>query len=390
MPQTGTRALSRRVICAALSVLLTLSIAGPVMASPEQQRLQQARERLSDVRSELAKAREARDAEARALEVAEERVEEVLATVGEAELAVERQEEAVARAERTLEGLVEDIAAHEQRTADRIVELYRNGGTRPLTGLLSARSPGEAIARSVLLDVVNRADREAFEGIAASRQVADAQAERLEEERRNLEQLLEEQRRLLAEVEELREDKAIALAEQERKLGRLQSHEAHLASESRQLSMAAQRAAPARAEGPRTARGSAPSQDTTPSTTSGGAWRWPASGSITSEYGMRWGRLHAGIDIASGGGTPVVAARGGTVSFAGRMGGYGNLVLVSHGGGVVTAYAHLSSIQAGVGTSVGAGQRIGAMGCTGSCTGTHLHFEVRVNGNPRNPRNYLP
>jgi murein DD-endopeptidase MepM/ murein hydrolase activator NlpD len=71
------------------------------------------------------------------------------------------------------------------------------------------------------------------------------------------------------------------------------------------------------------------------------------------------------------------------------MGGYGNLVLVSHGDGIVTAYAHMSALSVSAGASVSAGQRLGSVGCTGSCTGPHLHFEVRVNGAPRNPRNYL-
>jgi murein DD-endopeptidase MepM/ murein hydrolase activator NlpD len=111
------------------------------------------------------------------------------------------------------------------------------------------------------------------------------------------------------------------------------------------------------------------------------------SGVVTSGFGYRWGRLHAGIDIAAPAGTPVRAAASGTVIFAGWMGGYGNLVVIDHGGGLATAYAHLSSIWAGGGVSQGQG--IGAVGCTGSCTGNHLHFEVRVNGQPVDPFGYL-
>src|SRR5690606_10010461 len=106
-------------------------------------------------------------------------------------------------------------------------------------------------------------------------------------------------------------------------------------------------------------------------------------------YGSRWGRLHAGIDIAAPTGNAVVAARGGTVTFAGRQGGYGNVVMINHGGGIVTVYAHLSAFSVGAGASVGAGQRVGSIGCTGASTGRHLHCEVRVNGSPRNPRSYV-
>jgi murein DD-endopeptidase MepM/ murein hydrolase activator NlpD len=99
--------------------------------------------------------------------------------------------------------------------------------------------------------------------------------------------------------------------------------------------------------------------------------------------------MHEGIDIGASTGAPVVAARGGRVSFAGRMGGYGNFVLVDHGGGAVSAYAHMSALSASEGQSVSAGQRIGSIGCTGSCTGPHLHFEIRINGAARDPRNFL-
>ncbi|HYZ18084.1 MAG TPA: peptidoglycan DD-metalloendopeptidase family protein [Gaiellaceae bacterium] len=115
---------------------------------------------------------------------------------------------------------------------------------------------------------------------------------------------------------------------------------------------------------------------------------WPVSGPVVSGFGMRWGRLHAGIDIAVGYGTPIHAAASGTVISAGWMGGYGNLVVIDHGGGLATAYAHQSSMAVG-GGSVSQGQVIGYVGCTGHCFGPHLHFEVRVNGSPVDPLGYL-
>ncbi|MDQ3890190.1 MAG: peptidoglycan DD-metalloendopeptidase family protein [Actinomycetota bacterium] len=115
---------------------------------------------------------------------------------------------------------------------------------------------------------------------------------------------------------------------------------------------------------------------------------WPVSGPITSGFGMRWGRMHAGIDIGAPAGTPVQAAASGRVIEAGWMSGYGNLVVIDHGNGLATAYGHLSAIWVGGGL-VSQGQGIGAVGCTGSCTGDHLHFEVRVNGAPVDPLGYL-
>jgi murein DD-endopeptidase MepM/ murein hydrolase activator NlpD len=385
----------RRVcIAAAVAVVAVVGgvAAGPVVASPEEQRLDDARQRLEDVRGELADARAARDADARALEVARARVEEVLSAVGEAELAVERQEDAVVEAEERLETAQADVRRRADRTADRIASLYRGAGQGAAASLLTADSPAEVVARSALLDVINRNDRRAFEEAAAARVTAAAQRARVAEERAALQRLLTQQRELLAEVEELRDDRAVALAEREQELGRLESHEAHLTAESRQLAAVAERASAQRASrSPRASRSSsATAGDVSSAPSGGGGWRWPASGTVTSEYGMRWGRLHAGIDIAGGHGSAIMAARSGTVSYTGWMGGYGNLVVVDHGGGLTSAYAHLTSIEARVGQTVSAGQRIGGMGCTGRCTGTHLHFEIRSGGNPQNPRNYLP
>ena len=115
---------------------------------------------------------------------------------------------------------------------------------------------------------------------------------------------------------------------------------------------------------------------------------WPVSGPVVSPFGMRWGRLHAGIDIGAGYGTPIHASASGTVIFAGWMGGYGNFVIIDHGGGLSTGYAHQSSIAVG-GGSVSQGQVIGYVGCTGHCFGPHLHFEVRINGTPVDPLGYL-
>jgi murein DD-endopeptidase MepM/ murein hydrolase activator NlpD len=116
---------------------------------------------------------------------------------------------------------------------------------------------------------------------------------------------------------------------------------------------------------------------------------WPVSGPVTSTFGMRWGRMHEGIDIGAASGTPIRAAASGTVISAGWLGGYGNLIVIDHGGGLATAYAHMSGYAASSGQPVAQGQTIGFVGCTGHCFGSHLHFEVRVNGAPVDPLGYL-
>ncbi len=125
------------------------------------------------------------------------------------------------------------------------------------------------------------------------------------------------------------------------------------------------------------------------STPSAAGFIWPVNGPVTSGFGMRWGRMHEGIDIGVGYGTPIHAAAAGRVVYAGWMSGYGNLVAIDHGGGISTAYGHQSSIGVSVGEVVAQGQTVGYVGCTGHCFGPHLHFEVRVNGAPVDPLGYL-
>ena len=117
---------------------------------------------------------------------------------------------------------------------------------------------------------------------------------------------------------------------------------------------------------------------------------WPVRGVLTSGYGPRWGRMHTGIDIAARSGTPIVAVKAGEVIYAGWLGGYGNTVLLDHGDGVATLYAHQSRIAVIEGQPLNQGEVVGFVGTTGHSTGNHLHFEVRVDTKPRNPRPYLP
>ena len=135
----------------------------------------------------------------------------------------------------------------------------------------------------------------------------------------------------------------------------------------------------------------------TGTTYTGGKMTWPAPGytRITSEYGnrihpvLKTKKFHAGMDIGVPSGNKIVAAASGKVIKAAYSGSYGNMVMVDHGGGIVTLYAHNTKLLVKTGDQVSAGQQIAVSGATGRVTGHHLHFEVRVNGNYVNPRNYL-
>ena len=118
---------------------------------------------------------------------------------------------------------------------------------------------------------------------------------------------------------------------------------------------------------------------------------WPAAGYVSSPYGLRFDgtEFHQGIDIAADMGTPIVATADGVVTAAGWNGGYGNMVDVDHGGGIVTRYGHASAVAVTVGQQVRRGEVIAYVGSTGRSTGPHVHYEVRVDGQPVNPAGYL-
>jgi murein DD-endopeptidase MepM/ murein hydrolase activator NlpD len=130
----------------------------------------------------------------------------------------------------------------------------------------------------------------------------------------------------------------------------------------------------------------APDVQTFPAPTGSGTLTLPVAGPVTSPFGARTSpttgaqEFHEGIDIGAAEGTPIRAAASGTVTFAGQMSGYGNVVILSHAGGLQTRYAHQSAMSVTAGQTVAAGEVIGAVGATGEATGPHLHFEVRLNG----------
>lgn len=134
----------------------------------------------------------------------------------------------------------------------------------------------------------------------------------------------------------------------------------------------------------------APPPAPAPSAKGGAPLSWPLRGVLYGRFGVREGRRHDGIDIAAPEGTPVAAAADGTVIFAGEQAGYGSLAILRHDGGLVTVYAHNSSLLVREGERVRRGQPIAKVGQTGKTSGPHLHFEVREGTRPRNPLLYLP
>jgi murein DD-endopeptidase MepM/ murein hydrolase activator NlpD len=280
-----------------------------------------------------------------------------------------------------------------ERLGNRLIDIYEGGEPSSLEVLLSASSFTDLVSRGEYVDSIGAQDKR----IAADVGTANVQVRRQRERTKRIRAVVASETRTIAvRTEQVRAVRTALLASKRRLTAARRSKRESLVAtrESKaaflQEAAGLERASAALAASIREAQANrssyTPPSDSTPSAA---GLIWPVNGPVVSPFGMRWGRMHEGIDIAASYGTPIRAAASGRVVYAGWMEGYGNLVAIDHGNGLSTAYAHQSSIAVGVGQTVSQGATIGYVGCTGHCFGPHLHFEVRVNGTPVDPLAYL-
>ncbi len=310
-------------------------------------------------------------------------IDEAERQLGEAEAQVLVAEVAIAEAEIGETALLDELAS-------LAVAGYVNGGEQPSVMFESA-DISQAIRQNSLLDQANGDTADLLEQLRVvqeDRDLAAVDAADALEEAALLEAALAEDLLVIEAEQAVQEE---LKAELERRVADWQSKVDELAAADVELTqfIREQEAAAAAAVG---GGSTAPA----PGSSSVSGFQWPVNGGVSSGFGYRvhpiYGtrRLHAGLDISGGSGTPIAAAKAGTVLSAGWRGGYGNAVVISHGGGITTLYAHQSRMNVSSGQQVGRGDIVGWVGSTGASTGPHLHFEVRVNGSAVNPRPYLP
>jgi len=275
--------------------------------------------------------------------------------------------------------------------AKRLVEIYKADEPDVVTVVLEADGFAELLERTEFMRRVSAQDSRIIARVRDAKAEATATAERLDRLEKRAEEVAEA---IEVEVNQVNEVKGQLVDRRERyasarseKAGLLASTredrhelEGHVESLEREQS-----AILARLQGP----SSSGSGVAGPVRQGSGSLIWPVNGPVSSGFGMRWGRLHAGIDIPVPVGTGVRAADGGRVAIAGWVGGYGNYICIQHSGALSTCYGHNTSLNVSVGQSVSQGQIIASSGNTGNSTGPHVHFETRVNGNPVDPLGYL-
>ena len=272
--------------------------------------------------------------------------------------------------------------------AERLIAIYKADQPDMLSVILESDGFNDLLVRADYMSAIGEQDSVIVDRVRDLKRksaqkrlllvVLKSKAEVAVEEIEAKQRVLEETR---AAIQAREADLAAARKYKHGKLGNVREHRHDLEGDLRAL-----QAASAQVTNQLQGSGTAPAG---PIRQGGGGYIWPVNGPVVSPFGQRWGRLHAGVDIAVPAGTPIRAAASGTVAMAGWMGGYGQYTCIQHGGGVATCYAHQSSIGVGSGAGVKQGQVIGSVGCTGHCFGDHLHFEVRINGSPVDPMGYL-
>lgn len=283
-------------------------------------------------------------------------------------------EEAIAQNEDKLIVLEEDLRAAEKKVEtqttnlnSRLRNMYKNGSVGFLDVLLNSGSFSEFLTNLDMVELIYSSDKDVLDDLQAA-------YDEVEEKKTEVETLQAELNESKEVVEAEKAEIAASNEETEKMLDELQAD----ADRMTQTIIN---------------NGSSSSN----SSYLGGqmAWPVPSSSYISSPFGYRihpiygYSKLHTGMDIGASSGSAIVAANAGTVISSGWNGGYGKCIVVDHGGGVTTLYAHCSALYVSVGQSVTRGQQIAAVGSTGNSTGPHCHFEVRINGSYVNPYPYV-
>ncbi|MGI8631281.1 MAG: murein hydrolase activator EnvC family protein [Solirubrobacterales bacterium] len=340
--------------------------------------------RISSLRGEVA-----------GLRTRESRVQNQLAA-SQRELTEARNELQSARAR--LEKLRKQLIRARRVLSQRLIEIYKSDQPDVLTVVLEADGFTDLLQRADFLSRIGRQDRTVVNRVRGLRSQSKRTVKRLAVLEKRIEaarNTIAAKRRELAQTRgnlESRQTRLVGVrGSKRRSLASVRSdrdeHEGDLKGlEAQERRIQARLAA---AAAPKVSNVSGPSRNAGPIRQGGGGMIWPVNGPLVSPFGPRWGRLHAGVDVSAPSGTPIRAAKSGKVALASPMSGYGNYLCINHGGGLSTCYAHLSSYGTSAGASVKQGQVVGAVGCTGRCFGDHLHFEVRVGGNPTDPMGYL-
>jgi len=302
----------------------------------------------------------------------------------------DRLAEQIRQAQTEVAAAQKDFREARARFDDQAALLYRSARRGASYEVVAASQPADLIQGTAYVDTINRKQQQVVHKIATLRDEVDARRQALTDQKgqvaaatAEVQALRDEAAAKRAEVEPARAQAAAEAKAEEAQLAAIRSQKGRYEAE-----LAALKAASESIGNVIRGNGSTPG-------VAGACSVHPVNAPVTSTFGWRVHpitgerRLHEGMDLGAASGTPIKACRSGRVTFAGWQGGYGNVVIIDHGGGMSTVYGHQSSVAVSAGQQVNAGQVIGSVGSTGMSTGPHLHFEVRINGTPVDPAPYF-
>ncbi len=388
-------------ICLAIALTFWLISSGftPFYASPASaQSVEELKQQRQQIDQEIKVQSETRDRYKKAEEQSENQMRSLAKTIQGTDAWISDTEYQLGAAEKELKQLETDLERNRLdyesgRTAvvGRLQFMQRQQGSQGWALLLQSQNLNDFLDRRYRLKQVYQADRAMLVELEEKSTQILAQQEGVEQQKNSISLLRQQLMASREQYTEQLQQQAVTTARLKENRGALAAAISRLDQDSDSITeLILEKVAAAQAADAKMAR-----EEALRAARASGKMVFPSQGPITSQFGSRfhpvlgYSRFHAGTDFGADTGTPIQAAETGIVLFAGWYGGYGNAVILDHGGGVTTLYGHASRLYVGEGETVKKGDAIAAIGSTGLSTGPHLHFEVRLNGEPVDPMNYL-
>ncbi len=326
----------------------------------------------------------------------EKQIIEKESNIAELESAISEAEDELTQLESELEKAQEKIDAQGSDLNSRLRNMYKSGTVGFLDVLLGSDSFSEFLTNLDMVQMVYSNDqdvlsslKDAYEEIDQKKQEIESLSSELEESKAYAEKEKSSIEADKAEVDSKKQAVASDAAASQEELEKLEAYSKYL--ETLIQSEGSSTSSSSSSSSSSGSSGSSSSGSSGGSTVNSNGWVFPAPSytRVSSHYGYRSSGFHGGVDLAAPGGSPILAVQSGTVLVATYHYSYGNYVIVDHGNGITTLYAHASSLLVKKGQTVSKGQQIAKVGTTGNSTGNHLHFEVRINGVRTNPEPYI-
>lgn len=371
-----------KVLNLALSLLISLSVTGTALADDLEDQLADLQRQAEEQQAKTNEASAKVENVSERLRQIQEELRVATAEYREVKGQLDSVEDKISDNTELLEKTEADLKVKNKKLQQRVRDIYINGQISYVDVLFGAKDFADLMTRMDVLKRIIKHDYDLIMKVKEEKATVENTRAQLEKDKAEAEVLVTDAQAKKAKVEDKESEQQVLLDQaiydrdtSERMYEEIMAASQEVANMIRrsQMSSAGYSGAPAGA----------------------GGMIWPISGPITSEFGWRThpifgtARFHSGLDIGGDYGMPIYAAASGTVIYAGWISGYGNAVIIDHGGGVTTLYGHNDSLNVSEGENVAQGQVIAMCGSTGNSTGPHCHFEVRENGEPVSPYGYL-